>query len=1347
MFRCLRYCLTTTVGLAVSTGLLAQSVPYSTMQRQQIDLLRQNIQQTSTTNLNKAISLAQKLGRPLREVHRNGRVVEVAGLDSRGNLLYHATTVGNAQAANATRTSSLYSGGSLGLSLSGSSASVQNKLGIWDGGAIRATHVELTGRITQNDKASTAVADEEHPTHVSTTMIGAGVNPLARGMAYGAKLQAWDYNSDDVEMTAASPNLLVSNHSYGYEAGYQYNSARTGSTQWEWYGDTTVSRVYDYKFGEYDTEAQAWDKIANSAPYYLIVKAAGNDHGASGYTAGQSYVMVNHNNRISTVARDLQTGYDQLSTNTVAKNILTVGAANYPAYGYNYPGDVKLADFSSWGPSDDGRIKPDIVGIGVNLFSANSSSDSAYVTLSGTSMATPNVSGSLLLLQEYYAQLHAGQYMHSATLRGLVLHTASEAGTTPGPDYQYGWGILNMEQAAKVIGNTSQTNLLTERTLAQGQRDTIQVVASGKGPLVATICWNDPAGTPTTVVNDRTPKLVNDLDLRVSDGKTASQPWTLDPANPANAAVAGDNIRDNIEQVRIDNAVPGKTYSLIISHKSTLSGSKQDYALIASGIGGQAYCASAPTSSANSKINAVTFASISQTGAAGCTTYSDFTQQTVGAIQASQTLPLSVTTGTCGTSNNVVVKAYADWGANGTFTDVGDNIATSAVLNGPGVFTANVTIPASVTVGQLVRLRIVAMETSDPTSVSPCGSYGNGETQDYLLRVVQTSNDVGIASLLSPANNACAGDVATVSVQIQNYGAQAQTNVPVTVTITDGNQTTVGAMAGTLANLPAYGVGQLTLTPTGGLTLSPGQTYTFVAATSLATDQNPANNQLSTAITIAPATTGGIFAAASCGVDTSYFLTNKGSGTAFWYDAATGGNLLAAGNSVAYTGKPANGVFYASLNEFSGRLGPSAKTDFGGGSYAYNFGPSPLIATAVPITLKSARLYIAHAGTLTFSVVTLSGTTVSTVSIPVVATRTLPLSATNTNGQLTDDPNDPGAVYPLNLTIPQAGTYAITIDYADSAAIFRSNVGTFTFPYKLTTSTGQTVVASRGSLYQSSATTIDTLTSAWYYFYDLQVQAASCPSASRVAVTPTVGTATTSVISPAGTSTVCQGSTVTLQANTGAGLSYRWYQNGTAIASATNSSLQVSTAGKYTVQVTGVCAPVTSAAATVSVITAQTPTITINSFTLTTNAQSNIQWLQNGVAISGATSPTYVVTQTGRYSVSGSVNSCGVAVSNETYLTILATEPLAADGSLSVYPNPATKQVTVSLSPTNSLSQLPTVKLLNIQGNTMMSGQLQVDGKNYSTTLDVGSLPGGTFFVVVEEGQTQSVQVKRIQKQ
>ena len=89
--------------------------------------------------------------------------------------------------------------------------------------------------------------------------------------------------------------------------------------------------------------------------------------------------------------------------------------------------------------------------------------------------------------------------------------------------------------------------------------------------------------------------MVNDLDLRITDGTNNYLPFILNPDKPADLATRGDNIRDNVEQILIPDAVPGRIYTLTVSNKGTLKNNSQDYALIISGVGGTAYCASTST--------------------------------------------------------------------------------------------------------------------------------------------------------------------------------------------------------------------------------------------------------------------------------------------------------------------------------------------------------------------------------------------------------------------------------------------------------------------------------------------------------------------------------------------------------------------------------------------------------------------------------------------------------------------------------------------------------------------------------------------------------------------------------
>jgi subtilisin family serine protease len=406
--------------------------------------------------------------------------------------------------------------------------------------------------VTQIDGAST---NSNHSTHVAGTMIATGVQANAKGMAYQARLNAYDWNNDQSEMASAALNgLRVSNHSYGYYIGWSYNLFQDG--RWVWWGDTTVSNVEDYFFGFYSWHAQAWDTIARNVPNYLIIQSAGNDRleGPSSQPV-QHWVVINGNWVLRTVTRNLDggpSGYDCVSHGAVAKNVLTVGAVNDIPGGYTQPSDVVMSGFSAWGPTDDGRIKPDLVANGTSLYSSIAASSTSYGTYSGTSMAAPNVSGSLGLLLQYHKSLYGNNPMRGSTLKALVIHTGDEAGANTGPDYVFGWGLMNTLKAANLMQLNYQRggSHVYERVLNQGQVVEIPTHATGSEPLRATICWTDPAATPPAPSLDPTTlMLANDLDLRiVSQGGTTYFLYILDPNNPSAAASTGDNVLVTVDQ-------------------------------------------------------------------------------------------------------------------------------------------------------------------------------------------------------------------------------------------------------------------------------------------------------------------------------------------------------------------------------------------------------------------------------------------------------------------------------------------------------------------------------------------------------------------------------------------------------------------------------------------------------------------------------------------------------------------------------------------------------------------------------------------------------------------------------
>ncbi|QAA81463.1 T9SS type A sorting domain-containing protein [Aequorivita sp. H23M31] len=473
----------------------------------------------------------------------DGGIAILVGVLEDGSPKYYETH--NRGAGITTRTNLVQTGGSSGLDLNG-----ENMIGgVWDGGRTRASHVLLQNRVTQIDNPYQL---NDHATHVSGTMIGTGdvANGAAKGMAPEAELLAHDFLNDEAEMTAAAADgLLISNHSYGLK----------------------IEQLPLWYLGYYDQNARNLDNIAYNAPYYLPVVSAGNDR-QSGQNPGDY-------------------GYDYLTDKGVSKNSI-VSAAVFEVLNYTGPSNVIMSNFSSWGPTDDGRIKPDLSAKGVNTYSSTAFSNHSYAYFSGTSMSAPNTSGSLLLLQQHYNNVNSS-YMLSSTLRGLVLHTADEAGGTPGPDYRFGWGLMNTARAADVITNNGVTSLILEEELAQDEVYTFSVKADDLNTLMVSITWTDPAGTtPGGGINDlRTPMLVNDLDLRISDdGGNTFYPWMLNPDVPSSGATTGDNIVDNIEKVEVANA--SGEYIIRVSHKGELRNGSQVFSLIATGIDRESFAVS-----------------------------------------------------------------------------------------------------------------------------------------------------------------------------------------------------------------------------------------------------------------------------------------------------------------------------------------------------------------------------------------------------------------------------------------------------------------------------------------------------------------------------------------------------------------------------------------------------------------------------------------------------------------------------------------------------------------------------------------------------------------------------------
>ena len=524
---------------------------------------------------NKAEEKANRLGMQVKGVLPNGQVFEIMRFDNNMPDYYITNNLGGAELLH---TDQLWPGGNADWSLTGG----DQTLGVWDGGGVRLSHQEFQGRIIQKDNPSYTY---DHPTHVSGTMAAAGTDNLATGMSPQASVHAYDWNSDRAEMAAAAADgLRVSNHSYGSVSGWAYGSYATWFfNAWHWFGDVQISKTEDYTFGLYTPRAKDLDEIAFNAPHYVIVKSAGNDRNDE-HQGDHYYWDPDNGWRVSEASRDPDggaNGYDSIPSAGNAKNIITVGAVD---------SSKQMSFFSGWGPTDDGRVKPDIVAKGMNVYSSTAGSDKAYATWAGTSMSSPMISGSIGLLLEHQKNLYGQNDPYlSSTIKGLILHAADDSiSGAPGPDYRYGWGLMDTRRCVQIMSldaAASGEKNIYELSLSSGQEVSIPVYANGQEPLRATLSWTDPAADPPSPsLNPTDLMLVNDLDLRIEDSQgNTFFPYVLDPDNPSDPASTGDNIRDNVEMVHIQNPESNTEYQLRISCKGEVKYENQDFSLIVTG--------------------------------------------------------------------------------------------------------------------------------------------------------------------------------------------------------------------------------------------------------------------------------------------------------------------------------------------------------------------------------------------------------------------------------------------------------------------------------------------------------------------------------------------------------------------------------------------------------------------------------------------------------------------------------------------------------------------------------------------------------------------------------------------
>ena len=1106
----------------------------------------------SRANYTQAILKAKENGWPIRYKSKNNASVNLVGIDAFGQPKYLTTFADPIQAITI-NTNKVWPGGGLGFNLTGATDIMTNKLSIWDEGVPRPTHVEFGGKVVEKDNATKIVS---HSTHVAGIMFSKGSNQLAKGMAYGIKgAYSYDWFDDESEMAAAAANgLLVSNHSYGNVAGWNFND---DSTRWEYNGKWNEKE--DFKFGYYDDGAQAMDSIAFNASNYLIVKSAGNSRTSTGPKVGDTYWRRDENGKWYDAGKrpdslSSNNAYETLPMDVNAKNILTVGAVQGIAAGYSKKEDAIMTSFSSWGPTDDGRIKPDIVTDGQSVYSTTSNNDSSYGYSSGTSMASPGAAASLFLLQELSQQIVPNKFMRSATIKGLAIHTANEAGLFPGPDYKFGWGLLNIGEAATVLSNAltnknsgSSVDLVYENFLEDKASYSVSVIASGNKPLKATLSWTDIKGTIETSLNDTTRRLINDLDVKITKDSITYFPWKLNPKVPEDPASRAINWVDNVEKVEIDSTLVGTSYTVTVNHKNNLVRGQQAYSLIISGAGGTAYCTSTATAATGTRMDSVTMGGKIFVNT-GTKQYIDNSNIIINA-ESNGILPFSIKLGSVDASDNPrFLKVFIDYNNNGVFDDTETVLSSAALKN--GAYTGVINFPDNLVIGRITKLRIVVTETDASGNVKACGNYTSGETQDYTLKVINASIDLQVSEIMQPVAGLAKRDNQYVTAKIVNLGSTAQTNLPLSLVVKKGSSTVLSINETFTGRL--NGQESMSYTFQKPVSIAANETYSFTATVNLATDLQKANNSINATIVSAAESSAPAATATNCNGSLKLTVTAPSATANYvWYDSADLKTPIAVGANPGGITSTKNKLYvtegYQSVVDplRNNTLGSSG----GYNSFAGNF---VKINAGGPINIETVKLYTGYPGKIEFILATFSnfsadGNTYSyfplqTTSLNVPASSPIPIAATSNSGTPFVD-GDTGRIYALNFKIAQAGDYIIIIK-CDSATVFRnSGLKDPTYPIgpnKIFSYTGNSVQTASGN-FQTF----------FYFFYSTQIKAGNTLSAAKE-VTVTTSEKPSFIFTD-----------TTLKSTSAS--SYQWYLNDVAIAGATNQNYRPSTNGMYKV--------------------------------------------------------------------------------------------------------------------------------------------------------------------------------------
>ncbi|WP_218583550.1 S8 family serine peptidase, partial [Candidatus Nitrosotalea sp. FS] len=429
---------------------------------------------------------------------------------------------------------------------------------VYDIGKADSNHPDFGERIIEQDNSPV----QEHATHVTGTLGGSGINSDgedANGRENGGTSGQWQGMAPDIMIRSfgfASNSNSPPLFNDGSNMEDDFTRAILNGTDLATMSLNTniISNGYDCKMlGDYVHTPVLIDKIVNGTiggQRLLFFESVGNERQGSNSHCGQA---------------------STISPPASAKDSIAVGAINAD--------NKSITGFTSFGPTKDGRLKPDIVAPGCTSNNAGIIStglDKGYVSMCGTSMAAPIAAGAAALLIQEWHLIHEQDErpLPPHTVKAILIHTATDLGA-PGPDYKFGWGALDAKSAIDLVRADKYEHLIKIDSVIEDQSNSYQIISDGNHIVKATLVWDDPAGTRLTSKN-----LVNDLDMRLTDpsGKTY-KPFVLNPHEPERNAVRGNDDTNNVEMITGD-ASRG-TWTLTVNGTSISDGT-QEYTVITS---------------------------------------------------------------------------------------------------------------------------------------------------------------------------------------------------------------------------------------------------------------------------------------------------------------------------------------------------------------------------------------------------------------------------------------------------------------------------------------------------------------------------------------------------------------------------------------------------------------------------------------------------------------------------------------------------------------------------------------------------------------------------------------------